>query len=110
MAVVAGGREARTAYRRTESFAEASLLEVKPRTGRTHQIRVHLSAAGHPVIGDAVYGRDRKLAARLGLTRPFLHSAQLSFDHPVTGKRVELEEPLPDDLEAALRRVRVAPR
>jgi 23S rRNA pseudouridine1911/1915/1917 synthase len=106
MAVVAGGREARTAYRRTESFAEVSLLEVKPKTGRTHQIRVHLSAAGYPVVGDAVYGRDRKLAARLGLTRPFLHAARLGFDHPVTGKRVELEEPLPDDLTDALARLK----
>ena len=102
IAVVAGGREARTSYRRVESFKETSLLEVTPHTGRTHQIRVHLAAAKHPVVGDAVYGRDRKLAARLGLARPFLHSARLGFDHPITGKRVELEEPLPEDLTAAL--------
>ncbi len=102
IAVVAGGREARTSYRRVESFREASLLEVTPHTGRTHQIRVHLSAAKHPVVGDGVYGRDRKLAARLGLARPFLHAARLAFDHPITGERVELEEPLPEDLTAAL--------
>ena len=106
IAVVAGGREARTSYRRIEAFREASLLEVTPHTGRTHQIRVHLSAAGHPVVGDAVYGRDRKLAARLGLKRPFLHSARLGFDHPITGERVSLEEPLPPDLEDALARLR----
>jgi 23S rRNA pseudouridine1911/1915/1917 synthase len=106
IAVVAGGREARTSYRRVESFGEASLLEVTPHTGRTHQIRVHLTAAKHPVVGDAVYGRDRKLAARLGLTRPFLHSARLTFDHPITGERVALEEPLPEDLTAALERLR----
>lgn len=104
IAVVAGGREARTSYRRVESFREASLLEVKPKTGRTHQIRVHLSAAGHPVVGDVVYGCDRKLAARLGLARPFLHAARLSFDHPMTGKPVVLEEPLPEDLASALER------
>ncbi|MFY9588202.1 MAG: pseudouridine synthase, partial [Actinomycetota bacterium] len=108
IAVVAGGRDARTSYRRVESFTEATLLEVTPHTGRTHQIRVHLAAAKHPVIGDAVYGRDRKLAARLGLTRPFLHSARLAFDHPVTGKRVELEEPLPEDLTAALDALRAS--
>jgi 23S rRNA pseudouridine1911/1915/1917 synthase len=108
IAVVAGGREARTSYRRVEAFREAALLEVTPQTGRTHQIRVHLSAAGHPVVGDTVYGRDRKLAARLGLARPFLHSARLGFDHPITGDRVALEEPLPPDLEEALARLRDA--
>jgi 23S rRNA pseudouridine1911/1915/1917 synthase len=106
IAVVAGGREARTSYRRVGSFPEASLLEVTPHTGRTHQIRVHLAAAKHPVIGDTVYGRDRKLAARLGLTRPFLHSARLAFDHPITAVRVELEEPLPADLAAVLAALR----
>jgi len=108
IAVVAGGREARTTYRRIETFAETSLVEVMPQTGRTHQIRVHLAAAKHPVVGDAVYGRDRKLAARLGLLRPFLHSAKLAFDHPVTGERVTLEEPLPGDLVEALTRARGA--
>jgi len=102
VAVVAGGRDARTSYRRLEAFDQTALLEVSPRTGRTHQIRVHLAAAGHPVVGDAVYGRDRKLASRLGLDRPFLHAARLEFEHPMTGERLELEEPLPDDLARAL--------
>jgi 23S rRNA pseudouridine1911/1915/1917 synthase len=106
MAVVAGGREARTSYRRLETHRETSLLEVKPLTGRTHQIRVHLAAAGHPVVGDAVYGRDRKLAARLGLDRPFLHAAELAFEHPVTGRAVDLKEDLPDDLRRALKAAR----
>lgn len=106
MAVVAGGRAAVTTYRTLESHRAATLLEVTPRTGRTHQIRVHLAAAGAPVVGDRVYGRDRKLAARLGLARPFLHAARLAFTHPITGAPLDLEQPLPEDLEAALRIVR----
>jgi 23S rRNA pseudouridine1911/1915/1917 synthase len=109
MAVVAGGREARTSYRRLEKLRDTSLLEVRPATGRTHQIRVHLAAAGHPVVGDAVYGRDRKLAARLGLERPFLHAAALAFEHPMTNEAVELSEPLPEDLERALSEARGGP-
>jgi 23S rRNA pseudouridine1911/1915/1917 synthase len=102
MAVVAGGREAVTTFRVLSSGAETSLLEVKPRTGRTHQIRVHLAEIGHPVVGDPVYGADRKLARRLGLDRPFLHAARLAFTHPATGERVDLEDPLPPDLASAL--------
>jgi 23S rRNA pseudouridine1911/1915/1917 synthase len=102
MAVVAGGKNARTSYRRIEALRETALLEVRPLTGRTHQIRVHLAAAGYPVVGDAVYGHDRKLAASLGLDRPFLHAAGLAFAHPATGEPVALEEPLPADLERAL--------
>ena len=106
MAVVAAGKEARTAYRRLELLRDTALLEVRPHTGRTHQIRVHLAAAGHPVVADAVYGRASKLAAGLGLDRPFLHAAGLSFVHPLTGKPLVLEEPLPLDLERALARAR----
>lgn len=104
IAVVAGGREAITDFRVLERLGgdAASLLEVKPRTGRTHQIRVHLAAAGHPVVGDPVYGRDRRLARRAGLDRPFLHASGLRFAHPMTGAEIALEEPLPADLEAAL--------
>lgn len=78
-----------------------SLLACRLETGRTHQIRVHLSFAGAPVAGDRRYGASRALAERLGLDRPFLHAAGLSFVHPVTGRAVELREPLPDDLRAA---------
>lgn len=106
MAVVAGGREALTHAEVLERHARTSLLEVRPRTGRTHQIRVHLSAAGHPIVGDRVYGKSRRLAEDLGLERPFLHAARLSFDHPMTGEPLALEDPLPPDLAAALARAR----
>jgi 23S rRNA pseudouridine1911/1915/1917 synthase len=106
MAVVAGGRDAVTELRRIETFPETALVEARPKTGRTHQIRVHLAGAGYPVVGDRVYGRNRKLAARLGLDRPFLHASGLSFRHPMTGEQVALEEPLPADLLEALERAR----
>ena len=101
-----GGRDAATAFEARERFARATLLEAAPRTGRTHQIRVHLSAVGHPILGDARYGGGGDEAKRLGLTRPFLHAWRIAFDHPSTGERLELQDPLPDDLEEALRRVR----
>jgi 23S rRNA pseudouridine1911/1915/1917 synthase len=97
-----GGREAETGFEVVERLEGATLLEARPRTGRTHQIRVHLSAIGHPILGDGAYGGGGDHARRLGLTRPFLHAFRLSFDHPVTGQRVEVEEPLPEDLERAL--------
>ncbi|MGH2786227.1 MAG: RluA family pseudouridine synthase [Actinomycetota bacterium] len=106
MAVVAGGKEAITEIRRVEVLPETALVEARPRTGRTHQIRVHLAEAGYPIVGDRVYGRDRKLAARLELDRPFLHAAGLSFVHPSTGVPIELSEPLPEDLANALERAR----
>jgi 23S rRNA pseudouridine1911/1915/1917 synthase len=98
------GRHAETAFEVEERYPGATLLEARPRTGRTHQIRVHLSAVGHPILGDRVYGGGGDPAGRLGLTRPFLHSWRLAFDHPVTGLRIRLEEPLPEDLDAVLRR------
>jgi 23S rRNA pseudouridine1911/1915/1917 synthase len=101
MAVVAGGRPAVTEIKVLERYPETALVEARPITGRTHQIRVHLKAAKHPVVGDGVYGKNRRLAASLGLERPFLHAARLSFEHPSTGARVELEDPLPADLEHA---------
>ena len=101
-----GGREAATGFETRERFGRATLLEAAPRTGRTHQIRVHLSAVGHPILGDARYGGGGDDARRLGLTRPFLHAWRIAFDHPVTEERLELEDPLPEDLREALRRVR----
>ena len=94
------GRPARTHYRRVQEWANdgVSLLEVQLETGRTHQIRVHLSAIGHPVIGDRWYGKP----ARVDSPRVFLHAARLAFDHPITGARVEVESPLPADLRAVL--------
>ncbi|MDP9343498.1 MAG: RluA family pseudouridine synthase [Actinomycetota bacterium] len=101
------GRRAETDLEVRERFGgQATLLEATPRTGRTHQIRVHLSAVGHPILGDARYGGGGDEARRLGLTRPFLHAWRISFIHPRTGDEVEVEEPLPEDLEEALRRVR----
>jgi 23S rRNA pseudouridine1911/1915/1917 synthase len=102
MAVVAGGRPARTHYRVLSRYtepAEATLVECKLETGRTHQVRVHLAAIGHPVVGDARYGGAR---LTLPVERPFLHAAQLAFDHPTTGERCRFESPLPADLEAVL--------
>jgi 23S rRNA pseudouridine1911/1915/1917 synthase len=103
--VATGGRSASTAFEVRRRFGEASLLEASPRTGRTHQIRVHLSSVGHPVIGDRRYGGGGDDARALGLDRPFLHAWRIAFDHPLTGERIELEEPLPEDLREALARL-----
>jgi 23S rRNA pseudouridine1911/1915/1917 synthase len=105
---LAAGRRAETAFETRERFARATLLEAAPRTGRTHQIRVHLAAVGHPILGDARYGGGGDDARALGLTRPFLHSWRLGFVHPITGAPVAVEDPLPDDLVAALDRARAA--
>ena len=112
MAVTAGGRESRTDYRVLQQYAgdttpgqsagagrdtAAALLELYLHTGRTHQIRVHLAWLGHPLVGDAVYGRPSPL-----LPRHFLHAHHLAFQHPQTGETIELRSPLPPDLQAAL--------
>ncbi|GAC1409795.1 MAG: RluA family pseudouridine synthase [Actinomycetota bacterium] len=102
MGVVAGGKDAVTHYAVKESFRDATLLEVTLETGRTHQIRVHLAEIGHPVLGDVVYGKSRSLARRFELSRMFLHAAQLSFAHPVSGEAMAFEAPLPEDLHRAL--------
>jgi len=101
-AVVAGGKPSVTHYDTIEAFAAASLLEIRLETGRTHQIRVHMSALRHPCVGDLTYGADPTLAARLGLTRQWLHAVRLAFEHPATGERVEYESPYPADLQRAL--------
>ena len=103
MAVSHQGREARTRYQVTRRFgtpAPATLLDCSLETGRTHQIRVHLQAIGHPVVGDDRYGGSRP--AVLTLDRPFLHAARLSFDHPGTGERLSFAGELPADLTAVL--------
>ncbi|HEX6845074.1 MAG TPA: pseudouridine synthase, partial [Actinomycetota bacterium] len=96
------GRAAATAFEVRETFRNAALLEAAPRTGRTHQIRVHVAAIGHPILGDRAYGGAGDDARGLGLRRPFLHSATIEFVHPVTGARIHREEPLPMDLAEAL--------
>jgi len=102
MAVTADGREARTQFTVEQRFTEpveATLLACLLETGRTHQIRVHLAAIGHPVVGDDRYGRARP---GIECARPFLHARRLSFAHPVTGERLSAAAPLPPDLEAVL--------
>jgi len=94
----AGARMARTHFTLERAFASSSLLRLRLETGRTHQIRVHLGAIGHPVYGDPEYG----VAGVLGLQRQFLHACRLAFDHPLTGARVDVSSPLPADLRAAL--------
>jgi 23S rRNA pseudouridine1911/1915/1917 synthase len=102
MAVTATGRPARTHYR-VEAVSDEPVptarLSCRLETGRTHQVRVHLAAIGHPVVGDARYGGDRP---SLPAPRPFLHAARLGFRHPATGEAVAFESPLPADLEEVL--------
>ena len=102
MAVAAGGRPARTRYTvagRYTTPAALTLLECSLETGRTHQVRVHLAAIGHPVVGDNRYGKGRP---ELRLGRPFLHAHSLAFDHPGTGAPTSFSSPLPPELEAVL--------
>ncbi len=99
-AIVEDGREARTRFRVKERLARTTLLELELETGRTHQIRVHLSSIGNTVVGDGVYGRAAKGPG--GLARQFLHAAALSFTHPVSGETLELASSLPEDLQISL--------
>lgn len=101
MAIVSTGREARTFYRVREYLGGYSLLEVRIQTGRTHQIRVHLSSIGHPVVGDAVYGGKSEL-----LGRQFVHAYRLGFRLPGSSQFVEFKSELPPDLEEALSKIR----
>jgi 23S rRNA pseudouridine1911/1915/1917 synthase len=97
-AVVAGGRPSVTHYDTLEAFRAASLVSVGLETGRTHQIRVHMSAVRHPCCGDLLYGADPVLAARLGLTRQWLHAVRLSFEHPTQGREVTFDSDYAADL------------
>jgi 23S rRNA pseudouridine1911/1915/1917 synthase len=101
-AVVSAGKPSITHYQTLEVYRHASLLEVHLETGRTHQIRVHMSAMRHPCAGDLTYGADPVLAKRLGLQRQWLHAHRLAFDHPGSGARVEFSSPYADDLQRAL--------
>jgi 23S rRNA pseudouridine1911/1915/1917 synthase len=100
-----GARQARTHFTVLETLAADSLVEALLETGRTHQIRAHFAAIGHPVAGDPRYGHS----GRHGLERQFLHSARLAFEHPFTGERVEAGSELPRDLAEALERARRGP-
>ena len=109
MTVTGRGRPARTHYeveRRFSEPAQVALLSCRLETGRTHQVRVHLRAIGHAVVGDPTYGGGQAAAGRgggvLGLSRPFLHARSLSFSHPVSGETVSAESPLPPELAEVL--------
>jgi 23S rRNA pseudouridine1911/1915/1917 synthase len=102
MAVVGGGRYSLTLYKVVEYFDEHTLLEVEPKTGRTHQVRVHLSFIGHPLVGDPIYGFRKQ---RLNVSRQFLHARTLGFRLP-SGEYVEFEAKLPEDLKRVLDRLR----
>ena len=106
MAVIAKGegraREAETRYRVLERFKQASYLELEPTTGRTHQIRVHLSALGHPILGDSVYGGG---VPSLKIPRLALHAAAVTFNHPKSGRSLTLEAPMPKDLQELLKQL-----
>ncbi len=118
MAVRAGGRSARSSYRVVESFDGAALVRVAIHTGRTHQVRVHMAAIGHPVAGDETYGGTRPAPSRRAasrqalarLNRPALHAARLAFEHPASGRRRSFDSPLPGDVEAVLAVLRAAAR
>ena len=101
-AVVADGRPSVTHYDTLEAFRAASLLSIGLETGRTHQIRVHMSALHHPCVGDLLYGADPTLSAHLGLTRQWLHAVRLAFEHPGTGREVIFESSYAADLQHAL--------
>ncbi|MEY9843466.1 RluA family pseudouridine synthase [Streptacidiphilus sp. MAP5-3] len=101
-AVVADGKPSVTHYDLIEAYRAASLLDIKLETGRTHQIRVHMSALRHPCVGDITYGADPTLAKRLGLSRQWLHAVSLGFEHPGTGEWVEFTSDYPADLAHAL--------
>ena len=116
------GKEARTYWRVAERYGAITLLQINIETGRTHQIRVHLHHAGHPLVGDAVYGggigrvkalTDPGLKEQIrALSRPALHSSRLSFVHPITGQSLDFTSPLPEDISALcdfLRRATVRP-
>jgi 23S rRNA pseudouridine1911/1915/1917 synthase len=105
-AVVADGKPSVTHYQTLEAARAATLLEVKLETGRTHQIRVHMSALRHPCAGDLTYGADPVLAKRLGLSRQWLHAVRLGFEHPDSGQWVTFSADYPDDLAHALTVVR----
>jgi len=113
MAVVRNGRQALTLYHVDERFDEFTLLDLEIKTGRTHQIRVHLAHIKHPVVADSTYDsgransiKDAKLRAAIAkLDRPFLHAARLGFAHPVSGEKMEFAAPLPDELRAFLEQV-----
>ena len=86
----------------SKGFGDTTLLEVTIKTGRTHQIRVHFSALGHPLVGDTTYGADPVLGKSLAMRRPWLHALELRFNHPISGEPLVLSAPYPPDLQGSL--------
>ncbi len=105
MAVVTDGKPSVTHYEVIEYYRSVSLLKVELETGRTHQIRVHMSAIRHPLVGDLTYGADPNLAEEIGVTRPWLHAQALEFAHPVSGLPVSVTTTYPRDLTDSLSRL-----
>lgn len=101
-AVVATGKESITHYEVIEYYRAVSLVKVELETGRTHQIRVHFSALGHPLVGDTTYGADPVLGKKMKMSRPWLHALELRFNHPTNGNPLVLQAPYPSDLQASL--------
>jgi 23S rRNA pseudouridine1911/1915/1917 synthase len=101
-AVVGTGKESITHYEVIEFYRGVSMVKIELETGRTHQIRVHFSALHHPLVGDTTYGADPVLAKSLAMSRPWLHAAELHFEHPVTGEKLDFLAPYPDDLTRSL--------
>lgn len=101
MAIVENGRQSTTQYKTIANFRGCTYAEALPKTGRTHQIRIHFASIGNPVVGDALYGRPDPR-----LTRHFLHAARLEFRHPTTGAQVKFHSPLPPDLQSLINRLK----
>ena len=107
MAVIMGGKPARTHYRVVEAFSTCTLIECSLETGRTHQIRVHLDHIGHPLVGDPVYGRGASRLPGPAFHRQFLHARKLGLVHPASGKTMLWKSPLPDDMADLLEQLRI---
>ena len=105
MAVVSDGKPSITHYEVIEYYRSVSLLKVELETGRTHQIRVHMSAIRHPLVGDLTYGADPNLAQEIGVSRPWLHAQALEFTHPISGIPVSVNAEYPRDLTDSLSRL-----
>ncbi|OON97067.1 MAG: RNA pseudouridine synthase [Epulopiscium sp. Nele67-Bin005] len=103
MAIVQGGREAKTSYKVIERFKDATYVELKLYTGRTHQIRVHMTSIGYPLIGDPLYGRTKHI---FGLDQQMLHAKVLGFDHPITNEKLHFESELPQKFSTTIDRLR----
>jgi pseudouridine synthase, rluA family protein len=108
MAIIDGGRESITHYDVMEAMPGACLAQVHLETGRTHQIRVHMAAVGHPCVGDETYGADPALTRRTGLARQWLHARELGITHPITGEWMTFRSDYPDDLADALDVLRIS--